>query len=91
MVTGSATKEKCHLQIARKSYDTFCCSPVIYGSVVRFRAMEMSTADLQGLFKVFNLSVHAREIETKFFVDFSDDMPIEKFSRFGFPPEAAYT
>ncbi len=86
MVTAIATKEKGLFQVTKKSYDTFTCSPVVYGSVVRFKAMELSAADLAGLFRVFNLPVPATEtIEGSFIVEFVDDMPLERLSRFGFP------
>ncbi|MBS1953247.1 MAG: hypothetical protein JST89_03620 [Cyanobacteria bacterium SZAS-4] len=86
MVTASATKEKGLFQVTKKSYDTWSCSPVVYGSVVRFKAMELSTADLNGLFRVFNLPLPETDtVDGSFIVEFVDDMPLERLSRFGFP------
>ncbi|CAN5198908.1 hypothetical protein BH10CYA1_BH10CYA1_48930 [soil metagenome] len=86
MVTAIATTEKGLFQVTKKSDHTWTCSPVVYGSVVRFKAMELSTADLTGLFRVFNLPVPATDtIEGSFIVEFVDDMPLERLSRFGFP------
>ena len=86
MVTAIATKEKGLFQVSKKSDQTWTCSPVVYGSVVRFKAMELSTADLTGLFRVFNLPVPDTEtIDGSFIVEFVDDMPLERLSRFGFP------
>jgi hypothetical protein len=87
MVTAVATKEKGLFQVTKKSYDTWICSPVVYGSVVRFRAMELSTSDLTGLFRVFGLTEPATDVaeSTTFVVEFVDEMPLERLSRFGFP------
>lgn len=86
MVTAAATKEKGLFQVTKKSYDTWSCSPVVYGSVVRFKAMDMSTADLNGLFRVFNLPLpETGTSDGSFIVEFIDDMPLERLSRFGFP------
>ncbi len=86
MVTAIATKEKGLFQVTKKSDDTWICSPVVYGSVVRFKAMELSTVDLANLFRVFNLPEFATDtVENSFIVEFIDEMPLERLSRFGFP------
>ena len=92
MVTAIPTKEKGLFQLARVSYDTWKCSPVVYGSVVRFKPMQLSASDLTGLFRVFGLPTPSLDIqEDSFVVEFVDDMPLEKLSRFGFPPsEVSY-
>ena len=85
MVTAVATKEKGLFQVTRNSNGTWTCSPVVYGSVVRFKAMVLNSADLSGLFRVFNLPAPATDrLEASFIVEFVDDMPLEKLSRFGF-------
>ncbi|HEY9677747.1 MAG TPA: hypothetical protein V6C76_07045 [Drouetiella sp.] len=91
---GSAfatTKEKGSFKVTKVSYDSWNCSPVVYGSNLRFKPMLISTSDLNGLFRVFNLPLPSTAMEG-FVTEFLDDMPIEKLGRFGFPlSEVAYS
>ncbi len=85
MVTAIATKEKGLFQVNKKCDETWTCSPVVYGSVVKFKSMELSIIDLTGLFRVFRLPAPSAEIvEKSFVVEFVDDMPLERLSKFGF-------
>ncbi len=85
MVTAIATKEKGLFQVTKKNDETWTCSPVVYGSVVKFKSMELTMSDLTGLFRVFHLPAPSSEIvENSFIVEFVDDMPVERLSKFGF-------
>lgn len=83
MATAVAIKVPGLFQLTKRGEQSWSCLPAVYGSAVAFKAMELSQNDLESLFKTFRLPL-ALVDDHSFIVEFADDMPVERLSKFGF-------
>lgn len=83
MATAVAIKVPGLFQLTKRGEQSWSCLPAVYGSAVTFKPMELSQNELAALFKIFRLSLTLVD-DDSFIIEFADDMPVERLSKFGF-------